>query len=69
MPKRCSERQDAPQKLHADDAEAVLDDVSPLLTLEPSRTENTGENSMGSEDSDQPAMLGPLLGTSAPKRR
>jgi hypothetical protein len=38
-------------------------DVSPLLTLEPAATENSGENQSPSKDSNEQDSLAPLLGT------
>lgn len=35
----------------------------PLLGLEPTDTENTGENSVENEDSNRQTLLTPLLGT------
>ena len=65
MTERPDDSQGAPKGLPGDDRETVGADVSPLLTLEPTNTENTGENSTETEDSNQPASLNPLLGTTA----
>lgn len=46
-----------------DDKPHRRDGVSPLLTLEPTTIENTGQNFAPDEDSNQPTPRSPLLGT------
>ena len=69
MTERPDRAPDAPEPPHEDDAQTVDPDVSPLLTLEPSNTESIGGISVDSDDSNQPALLGPLLGTISPHSR
>jgi hypothetical protein len=65
MTERPDDSPDAPESPPGDHSATVTPDVSPLLTLEPAPTENTGENRAAPADSNQPDLLGPLLGTIA----
>ncbi len=64
MAERQNDSRNAPESLPRDDPETERAGVSPLLRLEPSTTENTGENPAATADSNPPDLLDPLLGTS-----
>ena len=64
MGERSLRGEEASRNAVTDDGETVAADVSPLLTLEPSATENARENLPTSTEPDQQIRLAPLLGTS-----